>query len=425
MNNTQEAIDTFCCALHADDQAAVRALLERHPEIKALMNEALGPFDSPVILLVRSTGMLDVLLEAGADVNAKSRWWAGGFGLLHQAPPALATYAIERGALVDVHSAARLGLLGQLQVLVAADPQLVHSRGGDGQTPLHFAANVEVARFLLDSGAAIDARDVDHESTPAQYMVADRQEVARFLVARGCQTDLLMAAALGDVDLARRLLDEDPASIRLMVSEEHFPKRNQRAGGTIYQWTLGFYATAHQVARRFGHEGVLRLLLDRTPPPVRLIDACWAEDAGMVEALRAQFPAARFDFTEQDCRQPAHAARNNKADVVRLLLECGLPVDARGQHQGTPLHWAAFHGNAGMARTILRHGPLLETRDADFNETPVGWAIHGSLHGWYRDSGDYVGTVEALLNAGAQPPKSIGGSVAVQSLLRDRAGSSS
>jgi len=31
-----------------------------------------------VITRVRSREMLDVLLEAGADINAKSRWWAGG-----------------------------------------------------------------------------------------------------------------------------------------------------------------------------------------------------------------------------------------------------------------------------------------------------------------------------------------------------------
>jgi len=41
---------------------------------------------------------------------------------------------------------------------------LVHARGGDGQTPLHFASTVEIAEFLLAHGAAIDARDVDHEA---------------------------------------------------------------------------------------------------------------------------------------------------------------------------------------------------------------------------------------------------------------------
>ena len=150
--------------------------------------------------------MLDVLLDAGADINARSRWWAGGFGLLHGAPPDLAAYAISRGAVVDVHAAARLGLYDRLQELVTADPRQVHARGGDGQTPLHFASTVEIAGYLLDHGADIDARDVDHESTPAQYRVRDHPEVARFLIQRGCQTDLLLAAALGDIELVARHL---------------------------------------------------------------------------------------------------------------------------------------------------------------------------------------------------------------------------
>ena len=120
--------------------------------------------------------MLDVLLDAGADINARSQWWAGGFGLLDSASPDLAAYAIERGAVLDAHSASRLGFLDKLRDLIARDPQLVHARGGDGQTPLHFASTTEIAAYLLGQGADIDARDVDHESTPAQWMVKDRQE---------------------------------------------------------------------------------------------------------------------------------------------------------------------------------------------------------------------------------------------------------
>ena len=52
-------------AFHADDAARLRDILNRHPAVKALVNEAIGPFDSPVVVHVRSRAMLDVLLEAG------------------------------------------------------------------------------------------------------------------------------------------------------------------------------------------------------------------------------------------------------------------------------------------------------------------------------------------------------------------------
>jgi ankyrin repeat protein len=413
-----DLVNQFQQAVRADDVPRARHLLEAHPMLRARIEEPLGSFDSPVITSARSKEMLDVLLAAGANLNAKSRWWAGGFGLLHSASPELAAYAIERGAIVDVHAAARLGLLERLRELVAADPQLVHARGGDGQTPLHFASTVKIAEYLLDHGAEIDARDVDHESTPAQYMLDRRQDVARFLVARGCQTDLLMAAALGDLALARRHLDADPDCIRLRVSEQFFPMINPKAGGTIYQWTLGWYVSPHQVAKKFGHSDVLRLLQEHSPADVKFVEACWTGDEARARAIRQEYPDVVERLTAADRRLVAHAARNNETAVVRLMLEFGWPVDARGQHQGTPLHWAAFHGNDEMAQAILRLGPPLEVTDADFHGTPLGWAIHGSEHGWHSESGNYAATVEALLKAGAKVPDVAQGTEAVREVLR-------
>lgn len=414
-------LEQAAAALRADDAERLRALLRRHPELAARVDEPLGAFDSPAILHARSREILDVLLEAGADINARSRWWAGGFGLLDSASPELAAYAIERGAVVDVHAAARLGMGERLRRMLADDPQAIHSRGGDGQTPLHFACDIEIAELLLAHGADIDARDLDHQSTPAQWMLDERRDVARYLVGRGCWTDLLMAAALGDVDLARRHLDADPTCIRTRVSEEFFPMIGGRNGGTIYQWTLGWYVTAHAVARERGHTDMLELLDERTPTDLRLIEACWSGDDGAARAILAERPGIIEHLSAADRRHVAHAARNDETAAVRLMLECGWPVDATGQHEGTPLHWAAFHGNAAMVEAVLAHDPPLEARDADFAGTPMSWALHGSLHGWKSSTGDYAATVEALLRAGAAPPADPGGSAAAQDVLRRHA----
>jgi ankyrin repeat protein len=350
--------------------------------------------------------MLDVLIDAGANLNVRSQWWAGGFGLLDLAEPDLANYAIERGAVVDIHAAARLGQLKRLDELLSADPKLVHARGGDGQTPLHFASTIPVAERLLAHGADIDALDVDHESTPVQYMIRDRPEVARYLVQRGCRTDILLAAALGDAALVRRLLDADPACIRVRVTHQDFPKKHPHAGGTIYQWTLGWFVSPHEVAHRFGHPEILHLLMERSPLDVRFLAACWLADEGEVRRILAQHPRFATTLSPNDLSHVAVAARNNCAEAVRGMLAAGFPVNATGEHDGTPLHWAAFHGNAAMTREILSYAPPLEQKDRSFNATPLGWAIHGSRHGWYAKTGDYPAVVEQLLTAGAQRPAS-------------------
>ena len=410
MSSDQAALAELVAAVQAGDAPSVGRALERHPRLRSRLDDpAPGvPFGGTALLEAASRGdraIVDVLLRAGADINAKSHWWAGGFGVLdHDHDPGFVSFLIERGASVDVHAAARLGMLDRLKQLVSANPKLVHARGGDGQTPLHVARTVEIAEYLLDHGAEIDARDVDHESTAAQYMVRDRQNVARYLVARGCRTDILMAAALGDLALVRKHLEADPANVRMSVSEQYFPMRHLHAGGTIYIWTLGTHQTAHTIARELGHEEVFALLMDHSPAELKLVVACELGDEGLVKGLFASDPHLVSRLSDDDKRRLPYAAQDNDTVAVRLMLAAGWPIDARGQHGATALHWAAFHGNVEMAREILRHDPPLELRDNAFNGLPLGWATYGSIHGWHCKTGDYVGTVEALLAAGAQAP---------------------
>jgi ankyrin repeat protein len=411
-------MDAFVKAVSSNNTSQVSELLAREPQLKTRINDPVGPFDSPAIIHARSREMLDLLLKAGANINTRSQWWAGSFGLLDTINPDLAAYAIERGAIVDVHSAARLGMIDKLKDLVAEDPARVQSRGGDGQTPLHFAKTIEIAKFLLEHGAEIDALDVDHESTPAQYMVRDRQEIVRFLVERGCRTDLLMAAAIGDERLVRKHLDADPDSVRVRVSEEYFPKKNPRSGGMIYQWTLGAHLSAHDVAKQFGHDQIFALLMERGPVEIQLLAACWNGEDEIVKNLVTRSPEVAAKAAAAYGWQLPNAARNNNVPAVRLMLEMGASIDARGQHGATALHWAGFHGNFEMARELLRRNAPLEAIDNDFKLTPVGWAVYGSENGWYCRTGSFAETVDALLQAGATPPKKLGGTEAVKEVLR-------
>src|ERR1700676_5444916 len=96
-----------------------------------------------------------------------------------------------------------------------------------------------------------------------------------------------MAAAIGDGGLVDQHLDADPESIRMRVNEQFFPKQDPRSGGTIYIWTLGLNRSAHQVARKFGHEDVLKRLIDRSPVEVKLINAFLVGDEAGVKAVLA------------------------------------------------------------------------------------------------------------------------------------------
>jgi ankyrin repeat protein len=394
-------------------------VLHNHSELKAGLNEPLANYGDGMPALLAAVQRsdrptIDVLLQAGADINARSRFWAGGLSVLDECSPELASFLIERGAAVDAHSAARLGMLEKLRELVAADPAAAAARGPQGQTPLHYASTVEIARFLLDHGAQMDVRDLLHESTPAQHMLRvvqarhyprDRQEIARLLVARGCRTDILMATALGDLALVRQRLDSDPESIRTRVTEEWFPKQDPRSAGTIYIPIFGPRKTPHLVARDFGHEEIFQLLMERSPEDVKLAQACDLGDADAFRALLSKRPNLVETLSADDRRRLPDAAQSNNTAAVRLMLSAGWPVDEPGEYDLTALSWASWHGNAEMVREILRYHPQVERIDGVHHISALGSALHGSENSWHRGTGDYAATVEALLDAGATAPE--------------------
>jgi ankyrin repeat protein len=400
--------EQLTAAIRASDANRVARVLDTHPELKAHLNEPLANYGAgitPLLAAVQYTerDTVDVLLRAGADIRVRSHLPIGGLSVLDECSEDLADFLIERGAALDVHSAARLGRFEELRSFVAAGPAMVNARGAQGQTPLHFASSVEIAAFLLDHGAEIDTRDLEHHSTPAQHMLRvvqarhyrrDRMEIARYLVSRGCQTDILMAAALGDLDLVRRHLNADPNAIRATVGKDG-----------IYHWIFGPNRTAHLIARDFGHEEVFRFLMERTPEDLKLSLACELGDEAAFQELLARHPNLPQSLSEADRRRVTDAAQSNNTKAVRLMLAAGWPVDTRGEYNMTPLQWAAWFGNAEMVREILRYHPVLETNDNDHHITAVGSALHGSMNSWHRDTGDYVATVEALLAAGAKAPK--------------------
>jgi len=208
-----------------------------------------------------------------------------------------------------------------------------------------------------------------------------------------------MAAHIGEADFAARCQSLFDSGSK-WIDENLF-------NGRWYEQHIVPAAKPDEIAVGLRHDG--SGARDVSDPDLQIGPGC----------LTDQLVGEAAALTDTDRRSVADAARNNSLAAVRLMLASGLPVDVRGQHGGTPLHWAAFHGNIEMTREILRYNPPLELTDADFQSTPLGWAIYGSEHGWYCRTGDYAATVELLLKAGAAlSEKQTGGTEAVKGALR-------
>ncbi|HKG90767.1 MAG TPA: ankyrin repeat domain-containing protein [Gemmatimonadaceae bacterium] len=415
-------------AVQAGDAAAMRALLSRHAGLRATINAPLFSFDSPAIVHAASRGdvpTIDVLLEFGADPNRRSDWWAGGFHALHSVRGGeAADRLLAAGAVPDACAAAHLDRPELLERLLAEDPARAHERGGDGQTPLHFARSRAVADLLLAASADVDARDVDHRATPAQWMLerrrgAGRYELARYLVVeRGAAADIFLAAALGLADRVRAMLDADPSLLRLLTGQGEYGERPP-SSYHIYTWTIGASLTPLEVAAQFEQPEALAAMRGFASPTRRFVSACMTGDEEGARALARAQPGVVRSLAADEQRALPHAAWHGNARTVALMLELGFDPTVPGHDGGTALHCAAWQGSAASVAAILRHPDarsLVALRDAFYGATPLGWCCHGSLHG--NPAGQHAEVARLLLAAGATPgPDSEHASEAVRTAI--------
>ncbi len=247
------------------DEETLRRAVARHDpnigQIKALIADgvdldARDMTGKTALFEVAGTGNVEIarlLVAHGADINIADRWQITPLheALRHRGAE-MARFLINAGAEVTVqtyggetplHEAARMGDLEIVRLLVARGAE-INATTGTGETPLlwgaregqyeiaefliakgadvnihsgdtltsplHLAAEMgheRLVRLLLDSGASVDLKDrVGH--TPAiRAMQQNHRNVVAILAEAGAEINLHLAAYLGDVATAQRLIE--------------------------------------------------------------------------------------------------------------------------------------------------------------------------------------------------------------------------
>ncbi|MBN1825517.1 MAG: ankyrin repeat domain-containing protein [Candidatus Eisenbacteria bacterium] len=341
--------------------------------------------------------------------------------LLLTAAIAVSTIPASAGA---IHDAVRGGDAARVGELLRADPSLAGALDESDRfqaRPLHIAAragNVEIARMLLDAGAAVDAFDSD-ESTPLDEAGLHRHmEMVDLLLARGAEVNrrdknggdpLSFAASGGDPAIVARLIDagadlfhRDRGGITLLhyaaarglhdlvdllMERGEDPDVAGDIGQTPLHWTaFGRDTTMVERLVAAGADPNASTSEDNTP----LLDAVMRDNAPIVRALLRN--GADPNMANSWGGTPLHgAARNGRPELVEVLLANGADPDHRTGRGDTPLSAASNEGHIEIVATLLEAGANTETADTTYGYTPLHLA---ALYGY----GDIA---EALLSAGA------------------------
>ena len=413
-------------AVSRNDVRATRALLARGADVRAATNLKITP-----LLLACNNGnaqIVQILLTAKADPNARDL--AGETMLMAAARggnPEVIRLLLKAGAERDardveyaqtaLHLAARAGNADAVRTLLEAGAEVMArtrvgttppfrriggtqgkgvekspTRGArpaipGGKTPLHFAArdgHLEVARLLLDAGAAIDDRD-PNDITPLLFAASnDRVAMAKFLISRGADIQAVdwygRTTLYSAIDVRNRDSPEPQAGsrtdtegnlelIKLLLERGAKPNTRIREMPVVrshvlplgsLSWVDFTGETPFIRAALAGDTVVMRLLMAHGA------DANLKTDHGTT-ALAA---AAGMNWTVAQTVTWGPAA---SLEAVRICLEAGNDVNAANSKGLRAIHAAANRGSDDIIQFLAAHGADIMAKDSE-GRTALDWA---------------------------------------------------
>lgn len=293
--------------------------------------------------------------------------------------------------------------------IVRNSPERVKLSNANGTTALHEAVSIgdfHLTRLLLDNGADIQAQAGTGFSTGQKpihvalyagwrdrILIRNKAALAGYLVARGADYNILVAAALGDTRRVREYLDAEPSLANFRDTCDRLPL---------------------SIAASRGHHDIVELLLERGADPnapepdaprgKALLEAAFhghtataelllehgADPNGNVDSTGTAFHHARknpdlYELMKSyggraDIIPPISAAVNaNNLDGVERILTQN-PEEIANAKLGNP----ARRGRLEMVKLLLKHGAAISGTN------------HGSFFRVYE-------TAKFLLEKGANP----------------------
>jgi ankyrin repeat protein len=263
-------------------------------------------------------------------------------------------------AETDIFQAVRDGKIDSATRLLNADGQLANKTNQFGQTPLRLAVTVRqtnMVEFLETHGAKWDEVSAVMAGRADALREILKQRPAAVSGAALGKGLAHIAAANGDVDILKMLI---AANCDLQAQDS---------------WGLSPLGYALIKKRT----DAVKLLLQHGAKE-NFFDAIYVNDLKTVSALLAQDKSLAKSQNKMHTSAVEITAAAGYADILKLLLKNGAPVDTAGSVDKrnpfggrNPLHLAAFHNQTNALAILIRAGADVNLTDRR-GFTPLHWA---------------------------------------------------
>ena len=344
------------------------------------------------LMVVARTSRVDAaqaLLRRGAKVDAVEQWrgqtalmWAAA-----ESQPAMVKLLVEAGADVNARSK-----VNNWQRQITAEPRAIYRPAG-GLTPLLYAARegcIDCAKYLAAAGADLNLADPEQVSPLLLSILNGHFDLAAYLIQKGAQpgkwdwygrTPLYAAVDLNTLPRGGR---PDQPSLDTTTSLQIIEQL--LAAGANPNPELKLAPPFRNIGNDRGLDGLLTI--GTTP----LLRAAKALDAPAIKMLLEKganlslsnnrgitpvMAAAGLGSTDADTRglYITEDVQQRSIESLKLLLAAGADINAKDGTRGlTPLHEAARWGWNDVVRFLVDHGADLQAKD-NRGMTPVDSAM--------------------------------------------------
>ncbi|HEX8523180.1 MAG TPA: ankyrin repeat domain-containing protein [Tepidisphaeraceae bacterium] len=305
-----------------------------------------------------------------------------------------------------------------------ADVNSMFVHEGFHETALFGACGIanseKLTRLLLERGADVDDKTGGGAGAESLYHACEHLDnrCLKLLIKHGASRERLSYC------LARKLDFEDSAGAKLMLEAGADPRVMVPTGDPtlmhairrgrsvkILQMLLKFGADvsarnkdgmdALRLARRLGRTDVAKFLLkhgaveDDDPREVFLA-ACAAGNRRAARTVLEGMPELVKALTPEELKILPDAAAAGKTAAVKLMVELGLDINAKGDWGGSAVHQAAWHGHLALTKFLVARGADLQQKQ-EFGGDALGTAMHGAVHAPHNQNGPAI--VEAVARA--------------------------